>query len=424
MRVKQFLWVVFLFGSSLSPAAAQTEQTDPIQCWWRTSTGAVRMGETFSLVLTCAVVENDAAKVVVDQAKLEPSVIQLAPFEVVAGSGHGADLHSGDRRFFQYEYRLRLIAENSFGKDITFPETKVSYHVQSRVAQGAAIQGRDQSYVLPAHSVRVLSLVPTDATDIRDTTAETFADVDQRAFRANLLIVIGGVLFALAGLMALLALIRLVSKYRKPSTATDRLVTDGAILRGVGRELAAVQRARNDGGWTPALAGRALAAIRVAAAYAVGRKVSRAAQSTVASRQAADASQQAVKTRHSPVTDFEMPASGPLSDEGRFIVNVGWPRSKPIAVSGSVTSQVVAAAIARGASPSRTALLQGLEEALNRLTIAQYGREAAMDDAALDESVAAGLRALRRLKIDQLWLMKRFTRQRLTPEVENRAWSR
>jgi hypothetical protein len=333
-------------------------------------------------------------------------------------------LRTGDRRFFQYEYRLRLIAENQFGKDVALPETKVSYHVQSRVAGGAAIQGRDQSYVLPPHSVRVLSLVPADATDIRDTTAETFADVDQRAFRANLLIVIGGVLFALAGLMALLAIVRLVARYRKPSTATDRLVTDGAILRGVGRELAAVQTARNDGGWTPALAGRALAALRVAAAFAVGRRVARAAQSTVASRQLADATQQAVKTRHSPVTNYEMPQTGPLSDEGRFIVNVGWLRPKPIAVSGSVTSQVVASAIARCASPSRVALLEGLEEALTRFTAAQYGREAALDDTALDESLAAGGRVLRRLKIDQLWPMKRFMRQRITPEVENRAWSR
>jgi hypothetical protein len=404
-------------------AAAQTEQTDPIQCWWRTSSGAVRVGETFSLVLTCAVVENDAAKVIVDQGKLEPSVIQLAPFEVTSGS-HGADLRTDERRFFQYEYRVRLIAENLFGKDIALPETKVSYHVQSRVAQGAAIESRDRAYVLPPQSVRVLSLVPTDATDIRDTTGETFTDVDQRTFRANLLVVIGGVLFALAGLMALLALVRLVSRYRKPSTATDRLVTDGAILRGVGRELSAVQHARNDGGWTPALAARALAAIRVAAAYAVGRKVARAAQSTVASRQAEDASHQAVRTRHSPETNYEMPVTGPLSDEGRFIVNVGWPRSKPIAVSGSVTSQVVANAIARGASPSRTALLEALEQALTRFTTAQYGRDAALDDAALDESLSAGVRALRTLKIEQLWVMKRFARQRSVSEVENRAWSR
>ena len=189
----------------------QTVETDPLQCWWRTSAGAVRVGEPFSLVLTCAVLETDAATVVVDQSKLEPSVVQFAPFEVLGGS-HGADLRTDQRRFFQYEYRLRLIAENQFGKDVALPETKLTYHVQSRRSANGRrrIQGRDQTYVLPPQSVRVLSLVPADATDIRDTAGETFADLDQRAFRANLLTIIGGVLFALAGLMALLALVRLV----------------------------------------------------------------------------------------------------------------------------------------------------------------------------------------------------------------------
>src|SRR5882672_6146627 len=153
--------------ATVTPASAQNIETDPIQCWWRTSAGAIRVGEPFSVVLTCAVVENDTAKVVVDQSKLEPSVIQLAPFEVTGGS-HGADLRTDERRFFQYEYRLRLIAENMFGKDAALPETKISYRVQSKVGQKTAIQGRDQTYMLPPQSIRVMSLVPADASDIRD----------------------------------------------------------------------------------------------------------------------------------------------------------------------------------------------------------------------------------------------------------------
>src|SRR5256712_12264835 len=90
------LWGV---GAACSAIAAQNVETDPMQCWWRTSAGAIRVGEPFSLVLTCAVVENDAAKVVVDQSKLEPSVIQLAPFEVTGGA-HGADLRTDERRVF------------------------------------------------------------------------------------------------------------------------------------------------------------------------------------------------------------------------------------------------------------------------------------------------------------------------------------
>src|SRR6266540_7181732 len=167
MRPRATLVLMFLAAGAL-PAFAQTIETDPLQCWWRTSAGAVRVGEAFQVVLTCAVLETDAAMVVVDQSKLEPSVVQFAPFEVLGGS-HGADLHTDLRRFFQYDYRLRLIAENEFGKDVALPGTKLSYRVQSKVGQNAAIQGRDQSYVLPPQSVRVLSLVPGDAADIRDT---------------------------------------------------------------------------------------------------------------------------------------------------------------------------------------------------------------------------------------------------------------
>src|SRR4029077_7376129 len=83
--------------------AAQDVQTDPIQCWWRTSVGAVRIGEPFSVVLTCAVVETDAAPVVVARSRLEPSVVQFAPFEVLGGAPQGADLRTDQRRFFQYE---------------------------------------------------------------------------------------------------------------------------------------------------------------------------------------------------------------------------------------------------------------------------------------------------------------------------------
>ena len=209
MMVRRVVVACALLVAIAPIARAQNVETDPLQCWWRTSAGAVRVGEPFTVVLTCAVLETDAATVVVDQSRLEPSVVQFAPFEVLGGS-HGADLRTDQRRFFQYVYRLRLIAENLFGKDISLPETKLSYRVQTKVNdRTAALQGRDQTYLLPPQSVRVMSLVPAEATDIRDTPAETFSDLDQRAFRANLFTIIGSVLFVLAGLMTLLALVRL-----------------------------------------------------------------------------------------------------------------------------------------------------------------------------------------------------------------------
>ena len=362
------LLVVWGAGS----ARAQNVETDPLQCWWRTSAGAVRVGEPFTVVLTCAVLETEAATVVVDQSRLEPSVVQFAPFEVLGGS-HGADLRTDQRRFFQYVYRMRLIAENLFGRDVSLPETKLSYHVQSKMGERqAALQGRDQTYLLPSQSVRVMSLVPADATDIRDTAGETFGDLDERAFRANLFTIIGGVLFTLAGLMALLALVRLARRYRKTSTATERLMTDQAVLRGVGRELAYVRRERDSGGWTPELAGRALAALRIAGTYLVGRPVSL-------------------------MPANKLTAEGQdVPEAGRLILRAGWPRPKRIAVSGAVTSLTMTRELARGANARRTVLLESLGRALSIFTTAHFGRQGTLDEGALDESLGTAREVLSR----------------------------
>src|SRR5438128_444410 len=115
------------FALSISAHAAGQKQdgrgagAEPMRCWWRTSAAAVRVGEVFSVVLTCSVIQTEALTVVPSQAELEPSAMQLTPFEVLGGS-HGADLQAADRRFFQYEYRVRLIGDEAFGKDIKLPE--------------------------------------------------------------------------------------------------------------------------------------------------------------------------------------------------------------------------------------------------------------------------------------------------------------
>jgi hypothetical protein len=398
---------VLLVLATAASAFAQDVQTDPLQCWWKTSAGAVRVGEPFSVVLTCAVLETDAATVVVDQSRLEPSVVQFAPFEVLGGS-HGADLRTDQRRFFQYEYRLRLITETMFGKDAALPETKISYRVQSKVGKNTAIQGRDQTYLLPPQSVKVVSLVPADAADIRDTPAETFGDIDQRSFRANLFTVIGTTLVVVAGLLALLGAVRLYRRYRAPATVSDRPITDGAILRGVGRELAAVRRDRNNsGGWTPDLAARALAALRVAATYALGRRVGYRKLNR----------QSALNTEQSALSD------------GTLVLRNGLFRGKPIAVSGAITPQTVARELARGGAASnarRTALLESLAEALTTFTTAGYSRDGKLDDVTLDGALSTAFQVLKRMRIEQTWIMKRFAMRRgdAAAALESRAWSR
>jgi hypothetical protein len=414
--MKRVVLIVGLFLPAAPLFAQQQTQTtkaDPIQCWWRTSSGAVRVGEPFAVVLTCAVLETGEVKVVPDQTKLEPTVVQFAPFEVTGGS-HGADLRTDDRRFFQYEYRMRLIAENLFGKDVVLPETKINYRVQSKTGQGTAIEGRDQIYVLPAQSIRVLSLVPSDASDIRDAGSETFAEIDQRAFRANLLTVTGGILFALAALLGILAVVRLIAKYRRPATAAERVMPDFAVLRGVGRELSAVRRERQGGGWTSELAARASAAMRVIASYATGRGVSKLAQSDESS----------AISRHAT-------AGSPQSPDGQLLMYTGFPKRKRVIVSGSATSVTVAREVARvstNGGAKRAQELESLEQALTRFTAAQYGRNGSLDDSALDESLDAGVQLLRRLKLERTWPMRRFVARRgAAPHAAStitRVWSR
>jgi len=404
--MRTWLMAIALALVTTTPAMAQNVETDPLQCWWRTSSGAIRVGETFTTVLTCAVIDTDQVKVNVDESRLDPSVAQFVPFEILGGT-HAADLRNGDRRFFQYEYRMRLIAENMFGKDVPLPETKLSYRIQSRVSQKAAVEGRDQTYILPPLSIRILSLVPTDASDIRDASAETFADVDRRAFRANLFIVVGGVLFALAALVALLTLVRVFLASRKPSEAADRLVSDGAILRGVGRELSAVQREREGGGWTVPLAARAAAAVRIIGAYAVGQRAARGLAPD--GRRAAE--------------------NGEAISDGRIIIKTGWPKPKYVAVSGAATTRAMANAIRMNGNGARPGELEAVQEALDRFTAAQYarpveGKSPRFEDTALDTSLAAAKDTLGRLKLEQTWVMKRLGRQRKPIMRESRVWSR
>ena len=66
---------------------------DPVRCWWRADRGAIRMGEPFKAVLTCAVLETASAKVVVDRSRLDSTVMALPPFDVLGGAAPRTPRH-------------------------------------------------------------------------------------------------------------------------------------------------------------------------------------------------------------------------------------------------------------------------------------------------------------------------------------------
>ena len=175
-------------------------------------------GEQFMLTLTCAVLDTERVRVAVDESGLAPTALHLVPFEIVDGRRF-RDILNAPRRFFQYQYTMRLLGEEFFGKEVLLPRLQISYRVQNSLQGGAALAGRETQYSLVPVPIRVLSLVPAGASDIRDTPPDTFGDVEARLFRSNLLLILAGVAFVLAALMAALIVARAAVK-RRASVAT------------------------------------------------------------------------------------------------------------------------------------------------------------------------------------------------------------
>jgi hypothetical protein len=348
-------------------AFAQTEnvETEPITCWWRTDAAGIRVGEQFSVVLTCSVLETQAARALADESRLDPSVVQLAPFEVVSGA-RSKDSVTAGRRFFQYRYELRLISENVVGRDVALPALQLSYRIESRVQSSESLQGRDLLYVLPALPIRVLSLVPDTATDIQEPPVATFEEIEDRGFRATLLRGLGAVLVLLGAILAALVLVRFAR--RRAARPAGSVLPDAAILQGVRRELAAVQQESRAGGWDSRLMGRALAALRIAATYASGRPVTQR-----------------------PATPESAALDGQISMDGRL--------GREVLVSGNVT----AASVAENGNGA-------LRDALARFTAARYGRDGDIDGPALSDALDRSLETVERMSSERTWVKRVWPR--------------
>lgn len=404
-------WLLLLLAAS--PAAAQDTQNTPspsasatqavsvapIECYWRSSASSVRVGEIFTVSLTCGVLETQATTVVPDQSRLDPDVLQLQPFEVVDGVV-ARDLRTVTRRFFQYEYRVRYLGDE-IGRDLALPALTITYRVQSRVeADAAAIESRERQYILPARTVRILSLLPQAAGDIRDPSPTTFEDIRDMRFTASVLRIVSWVLFALAGVVALWALVRAARRSRAKGHVAVRFASDAAILRGVARELTEVSRLRQVEGWSDALAARALAALRVAASYEIARPVSQG--------QARDA-------RHAAMT-------------GQLRVPARWPRPGAVLLSGSATSANLARERTRAAASGdrRHDRLANLEGALAQFAAAAYGpNHAAVDASELDAALATGDGAVQSLRRQHGWLATRLRALMQTATgFKAKAWAR
>src|SRR5688572_2628162 len=142
------LLVVLLAGvhaaAAVSPVGNATREAPPLQCWWRTDRVAVHVGEQFRLTLSCAAAETEAANVVPDWDALQPDVVDLAPFEVVAGT-RSEDAVKPPWRYTQFEYTLRLTGEEFFGLDVPLPPLEIVYSIAVGPPGGKVQQGRERT---------------------------------------------------------------------------------------------------------------------------------------------------------------------------------------------------------------------------------------------------------------------------------------
>ena len=173
-------------------------------------------------------------------------------------------MHRGSRRFFQYDYQLRIIGPDAIGRDVNIPALPISYRIHSRVGAAATLEGRDLSYLLPMMPIKVLSLVPDDASDIRDASEASLAAVDSLRFRSSLFRVLTIAFGALAAVMIVLALVPLARSTTTASSAERGRIPDRAVLNRVADELGELQK-RVAGGWTDDAVARALRLTRLIA---------------------------------------------------------------------------------------------------------------------------------------------------------------
>jgi hypothetical protein len=373
--MRTIIWAAWLVGGAAAVAAAQPgpaaapgeglTATDPITCWWRTDRSAVHVGERFTLTLTCSVVDTPGVRVVAEQSRLDPAALQLPPFDVVEGVRH-PDIQSGQRRFFQYDYSMRVVAPDLFGREVLLPPLDVRYRVETQATEAATVEGAEQVYRLPALPLHVTALVPPRSADIRDAPGASLGEIQDRWFRGNIAFALAALLFSASlGCLAVAATAGM-RRYRAPGDRTAPPLSEAALLRSAIRELEAAREAARIEGWTSAVLGRALAAVRVGLAIALGRDP--------------------LQTELEP---------GVPARDGAVIATSGMLRPKRVMVSASVTGH----AITGPASP----LLDSLRSVLATLTGARYSREDNARPEQVDDAAGEAIALLRRLRSERSW---------------------
>jgi hypothetical protein len=132
-------------------------------------------------------------------------------------------------------------------------------------------------------------------------------------------------------------------------------------------------------GWSPNLARRAVAAVRIAGAVALARPVAQ---------------------------DFVGPDV--VEREGQVTVRKGWIRPRRVLLSASVTPRGIASHLGNGRELKATTRtrLESISEALGVFSAASYGRNGKPDASALDAAVESSKDVIRGLRTSARWPMR------------------
>jgi hypothetical protein len=259
----------------------------------------------------------------------------------------------------------------------------VHYRVNSRLPGNAAMQGRDLSYLLPPQTIRVLSLVPADAADIRDASGASFGRVESLGARAGVFEIAAVTFVALGSLMTIVSVFTLARGARRRKAAGERVLPAWRVAHSADRELAAVALESREG-WTDDRIDRALAATRITAASLVGGAVSQ-----------------------SKAPAHDRGAGGRIISAGPGLLDPFLPgRKRKVMLSSAITAQDLRNELARlpeTAPPRLRQQLDALADAMATLTAARYGPTRERNSTALDEALSAAAAVSRRLRTERIW---------------------
>jgi hypothetical protein len=367
------------------PSGEGTEAVaaDALSCWWKSDKSSVRIGEEFTVTLTCRSAETGRERTVLNESLLDPSVLALPPYQVKDGRRYKDIIRvlpgpDGPVTFrsVQYTYTVKLIGEGFFGKDSPLPPLEIRYHIDLVTNKDVVTPGKERTYILPPLPMRIQSLVPKAANAIRDAGNETFGDIEGRRRSAVIAFTAVGIFLLLPLLVLFPILVRAV-RGKRESVFNGTVFRDRDLLRRLEGELDRVEKHCRTASWDESSIGTALSAFRVGGALVIGHRVAQM-----------------------PVT---METRG---REGQLELHKGfWPRMK-VLVSASLTSEEMADELAgtnwqRVDKTRRKALLdetQGAFAVFNDARYAVPGNAAGRE--ALDGALKIGLKLLRALRHD------------------------